>query len=168
MVLSNFRAVKFTHLVEINDPLNPLIETLSRSQLWRGLQLRAEDPGRFVPWLDACEVFERTDSGISRRLRYGDVVIRDAVTFIPLEQVLYEVPAQEQIGQSSLRVTIEEPQPGAMNVRFEYDDGTPDVSGSSEAFYNEFKRSAWLESDIDTIRLIRELAADGLLGPGDH
>jgi hypothetical protein len=50
-------------------------------------------------------------------------------------------------------------------VRFEYDDGTQEVDGTPDAFYNEFRRSAYQESDIDTIRVIRQLAADGELGP---
>lgn len=28
--------MKFEHLIEINDPLNPLIDTLSLEQVWRG------------------------------------------------------------------------------------------------------------------------------------
>jgi len=32
--------MKFEHLIEINDPLNPLADTMTREQLWRGLVLR--------------------------------------------------------------------------------------------------------------------------------
>ena len=34
--------LNFEHLVQVNDPLNPLAETLTREQLWQGLVLRAE------------------------------------------------------------------------------------------------------------------------------
>ena len=40
--LPNDSPMKFEHLIEINDPLNPLIDTLSLEQVWRGLVLRAE------------------------------------------------------------------------------------------------------------------------------
>ena len=33
--------MQFSHLIQINDPFNPLIDPLSREQLWRGLVLRA-------------------------------------------------------------------------------------------------------------------------------
>jgi Domain of unknown function (DUF1857) len=51
--------MKFEHLIEINDPLNPLIDTITREQLWRGLVIRAESPKLFVPHLDECEIGER-------------------------------------------------------------------------------------------------------------
>jgi hypothetical protein len=155
--------MKFTHLVEINDPLNPLIDPLTRDQLWRGLMLRAAYPKLFVPWLDACNIIHQSAEGIDRELRYGDVVIRDHVTFLPLHQVQYHVPAQHDIPTSRLDMTIEEPQPGFLFVRFEYDDGSADIAGTTEAFYNEFRRSAYHESDIDTIRMIRQLSAEGRL-----
>ena len=51
--------MKFSHLIQINDPLNPLIDPLSREQLWRGLVLRAENPLLFVMGLDRFEIVER-------------------------------------------------------------------------------------------------------------
>jgi hypothetical protein len=153
--------MKFTHLVEINDPLNPLIDALTRDQLWRGLVLRAEQPEKFVPWLDQCHILERSAVSITRELRYGDVVIGDSVTFTPQQQIDYRVPPQKEFAASSLVVTIEEPQPGLLFVRFEYDDGAPETEGGADAFYNEFRRSAYQEADIDTIRMIRQLISEG-------
>lgn len=158
--------MKFAHLIEINDPLNPLIDPLSRDQLWRGLVMRAEEPKKFVPWLDACHIGERSVAAIERELRYGEVVIRDRVTFLPLLQVHYQVPAQNDIPASSLRMQIEEPQPGLLFVRFEYSSG-PDQESSEDAFYNEYRRSAYQEADIDTIRVIRQLAEAGHLDTPD-
>ncbi|GIZ51710.1 SRPBCC family protein [Noviherbaspirillum aridicola] len=156
--------MKFAHLVEINDPLNPLIERLSRTQLWRGLVRRAETPTAFVPWLNTCRILEKSEHRISRELHYGDLVVRDTVTFIPQRQVIYNVPAQESIPASTLTMTIEEPEPEIFFVRFEYDDGASEAADNAEAFYNDFRKSAYTESDIDTIRTIRELAELGQLG----
>lgn len=153
--------MQFQHLIEINDPLNPLIDTMTREQLWRGLVLRAEAPKLFIPWLDECNLLARKDNVLSRALRYNNLVIHDHVTFTPQEKVHYEVPAQEDIPTSSLLVTIEEPQAGALFVRFEYESGQPD--DDMDAFYNEFRRSAYQEADIDTIRIIRQLAEEGRL-----
>jgi len=153
--------MKFNHLIAINDPLNPLIDFLTREQLWRGLVLRAESPKLFVPHLDNCDLLERQDATLTRELRYGELVIRDVVTFLPQQQVVYQVPAQKDIPASSLTMTIEEPQAELFFVRFEYDDGHDDESGSMDAFYNEFRRSAYQEADIDTITLIRQMAEQG-------
>jgi hypothetical protein len=47
-------------------------------------------------------------------------------------------------------------------VRFIYDDHKTGED-PAEAFYNEFRRSAYQEADIDTIRTVRELAENGAL-----
>lgn len=156
--------MKFAHLIEINDPLNPLLDRLSRGQLWRGLVLRAEQPKAFVPYLDRCDVFERTTMSLSRELHYGELIVRDRVTFLPQHQVVYDVPQQKDIPQSRLTMTIEEPEPDILFVRFEYDDGASEAADTAEAVYNDFRRSAYKESDIDTIRTIREMAEAGALG----
>lgn len=153
--------MQFQHLIEINDPFNPLIDTLTRDQLWRGLVLRAEAPGLFVPWLDECRLLTRDDGVLARTLRYDALLIHDHVTFVPLEKVHYTIPPQGDIPASSLTMTIEEPQPGALFVRFAYLHG--DIGEEMEAFYDEFRRSAYQEADIDTIRVIRELAQQGRL-----
>ncbi len=153
--------MKFHHLIEINDPLNPLIDPLTREQLWLGLVLRAESPALFMPHLDQCSIIDRSAGGLLRELRYGELVIRDQVRFTPQQTVVYEVPAQRDIVASSLTMTIEEPGPALFYVRFEYDDGTPDVPGSTDAYYNQFRRSAYYEADLDTVRIIRQLAAEG-------
>jgi hypothetical protein len=156
--------MKFEHLIEINDPLNPLMDTITRDQLWRGLVLRAESPKMFVPHLDECTIDERTSDSFRRRLRYGDLVVVDQVILAPLEQVRYEVPAQGEISQSRLTMSIEEPAPGRLFVRFRYDDGHNEpVVDEVNAMYDEFKKSAYQEADLDTIRILRELAADGKL-----
>lgn len=156
--------MKFTHLIEINNPLNPLIDTLSREQLWRGLVMRTEDPKRFVPYLDECRIVGRSSAGIERVLRYGEKEIRDQVSFLPQLRVHYHVPEQTDIPVSDLNMTIEEPQDELLFVRFEYDDHNTAPESTAEAFYNEFRRSAYQESDIDTVRVIRQLAAAGELG----
>ena len=114
--------MKFEHLIEINDPLNPLMDTLSVEELWRGLVLRAESPKLFVPHLDECVIEEREEHTFRRRLRYGKLVIEDRVVLQPMRVVTFEVAAQDEIPASSLTMTIESPNPGALWVRFRYED----------------------------------------------
>jgi hypothetical protein len=155
--------MKFEHLIEINDPLNPLIDPLSREQVWRGLVLHAESPKLFVPHLDECTISDRTDKGFHRRRRFGDLAIEDNVTLTPMQQVRYDIPAQGDISASSLTVTIETPEQHILFVRFRYDDGHDAATDAANAMYDEFKKSAYQEADIDTIRILRELAAEGRL-----
>jgi hypothetical protein len=48
-------------------------------------------------------------------------------------------------------------------VRFEYDDRQESGNDAEAEFYNNFRRDAYKESDIDTVRKIRELAMEGQL-----
>jgi hypothetical protein len=155
--------MKFEHLIEINDPLNPLADTMTREQLWRGLVLRAEDPKMFMPHLDECTIGERQSGSFARRLRYGELVIDDVVHLSPLQEVRYEVPAQGEIPASRMTMTIEAPSEGVMWVRFLYDDGNPSATDEMGKMYEGFKKSAYQEADIDTIKIVRQLAADGKL-----
>ena len=155
--------MKFEHLIEINDPLNPLIDALTITQLWRGLVLRAESPKLFVPHLDECTIDERVENGFRRRLRYGQLVIEDRVVLEPMRQVRYEVAAQQDISQSSLTMTIETPTADTLFVRFRYDDGHDAATDAANAMYDDFRRSAYQESDIDTVRVLRDLAQQGRL-----
>ncbi len=157
--------MKFIHLIEINDPLNPLIEPLTREQLWRGLLTRAEDPKPFVLGLDECRVTMRDQHGMSRELTFGELTVRDRVTYDVGKSVRYDTAAQDDMPAAWLVMTIEEPEPGALFVRFEYDSGTsPDAADDLNQLYDDLRKQAYEEADIDTIRRIREMAALGQLG----
>jgi hypothetical protein len=155
--------MKFEHLIEINDPFNPLADTLTREQVWRGLVIRAESPKLFVPHLDECDIGARESGSFKRRLRYGDLVVEDTVLLTPLQEVRYEVPAQGEIQASTLVMTIEAPTSAMLHVRFCYDDGMGEAEDEAGKMYNEFKKSAYQEADIDTVRILRQLAAEGKL-----
>jgi len=155
--------MKFEHLVEINDILNPIADFLTREQLWRGLVMRADSPKLFVPHLDEASIIDRTEASMTRTLRYGNLSVTDTVNFVHLDHIHYDVPAQGEIPPSSLRMVIEEPQPEHLFVRFIYENGASAEQDQAEEMYNEYRRSAYLEADIDTIRMIRELAEAGRL-----
>jgi hypothetical protein len=155
--------MKFEHLIEVNDLLNPLMATISHQQLWRGLVLRAESPKLFVPHLDQVDIDQRHSNGFRRRLRYGELVIEDRVELHEPYVVQYRVEAQQDISKSSLTMTIEIPAQDRLFVRFEYDDGHDAATDAANAMYDDFRRSAYQESDIDTIRVLRELAEAGRL-----
>ncbi|MFM8465407.1 MAG: AtaL-like protein, partial [Burkholderiaceae bacterium] len=65
--------MKFTHLIEINMPDNPLVMMITREQLWHGLVLRAEKPTLFVLGLDACEITTRSSDELTRTLHFGSL-----------------------------------------------------------------------------------------------
>lgn len=158
--------MKFVHLVQINDITNPLIDPLTREQLWSGLKLRAEDPSQFVMGLDSFKLLERSDSELRRELHFGHLTVRDHVRFTPMSHVRYEVEAAGEVPAATLIATIEEPAPEQLFVRFEYDTKPVEGGPPVEAYYQEYVKEAYKEADIDAIRTIRRLIEEGNLPTG--
>ena len=151
--------MNFEHLIQINDPLNPLVESLTREQLWEGLVLRAEQPQLFVMGLDSCSILSRTDSTMERELHYGQATVRDHVTLTPQKSVRYDISATADYVGGSLTMTIEQPDELQLFLRFEYRTSLPsaDQNVDPDAHQTEeIVKSAYRESDIDTVRLIRQ------------
>jgi hypothetical protein len=157
--------MKFSHLIQINDPLNPLIDPLSREQLWRGLVLRAENPLLFVLALDGFEIVERGENALARKLHFGTLTLRDRVSFSPMQQVRYEIEAAGDSPAATLVMTIEEPEPEQLFLRFDYETLQGEAAEPMDEFYNSFAKQAYIEADIDTVSTIRRLALEqGELG----
>jgi hypothetical protein len=163
--------MRFEHLVQINDPLMPLLDPLSRSQLWRGLVRRAEDPTRFVLGLEGATIDRRTErtgtTELARTLDFGSFRVNDRVVLRPMTDSVTHVEACERYPASRLTIRIEEPQPEMFYLRFiyEFDDGAAandadDLDGATTAL----RKQAYKSSDLDTVKCIRDLAEAGELG----
>jgi len=149
----------YEHLVQINDPANPLLEFLNREQLWWGLWQRVENPVIFLPGLESSSVLEQTEAALVRELDFGAARIRDRVTFVEQEWLRFDIEPGEGHGGGSLVITLEEPEPDALFLRFAYQTSL-DLSGA-EASYMEYVKSAYQESDLETVRVIRLLLSEG-------
>jgi hypothetical protein len=153
--------MNFEHLIEINDPDNVLLEPLSRNQLWQGLVMRAEKPELSAVGLDACIVLERQANYMHRELRFGAMRVYDEVFFEPMQAVRYEIMASEHFAASTLSMRIEEPYPGRFFIRFTYGN----VDDKNDEMVRGHLEQAYIQADIDTVGVIRELAKMGKLGP---
>lgn len=152
--------MKFVHLVKINDPLNPLIEPMTREQVWSGLVLRAEDPQTFMPHLVSARIVARSEHCVARELDFGSFKVRDRVTLEPMKRITIATEAGVDRAAGSLTVTIEEPGAEQLQLRFEYDlMRVHQDDAASEAMYDQFIKSAYMEADIDCVRIIRQCAA---------
>lgn len=151
--------MNFEHLVEINDPGNPMIPLLTREQLWRGLMHRAEDATPFLPGLEQCRIIERGDQRLLRQLDFGAATIDDCVTWQVAEWMCFEVTGTASHAGGTLKITIEEPAQHHLFLRFAYTTTLGEKAGDEDAAYVEFVKSAYHESDIETVRVIRTLLA---------
>ncbi len=147
--------MNFEHVVIINQPDNPLVMDLSREELWFGLLCRAENPRPFLPGLEACMIVERDDNRLVRDLHFGDVVIRDRVTLSPMESVIFESERTDEHAGGRLTISIEEPTPDELVLRFRYQTTLAEHTQDPDGPYAAFVKSAYHESDLDTVRVIR-------------
>ena len=157
--------MNFEHLIQINDPLNPFVEAMTREQLWEGLVLRAEQPQLFVLGLDTCTILSRTGDTLERELHYGQATVRDRVTLLANQSVRYDILATESHVGGSLTMTIEQPEELQLFLRFEYTTTLPVSDDEDARQTQEIVKSAYRESDIDTVRLIRQYV-QGNKAPG--
>lgn len=152
--------MKFEHIVQINDPGNPLIPHINRDQLWHGLMARAEDATLFLPGLEACHILKRGDCRLERRLDFGNASIEDVVTWVRYEWMCFEVQRTDNHAGGTLTISIEEPEEGRLFLRFAYATTLGEVAGDEDAAYAEYVKSAYHESDIEMVRVIRTLLAN--------
>lgn len=152
--------MNFEHLIQINDPDNPLVDSLSRQQLWQGLMLRVEDATPFLPGLESCTILQRGENELLRELDFGPAVIHDKVTLAINEWVRFDIQPSETHAGGSLCITIEEPEPDFLFLRFAYETTLGNQADSEDRAYIEYVKSAYHQSDVDCVRLIREMVAD--------
>ena len=155
--------MNFEHLVVVNDPANPLVNPLTREEVWFGLLCRVLDSRPFLPGLEACSILERSETEFLRELNFGNCVIRDRVTVQPMDWVRFESERTESHAGGTLTIGIEEPAPETMVLRFTYRTTLSEQAGGDDVAYAEFVKSAYHASDLDTLRVIRMIAESSRL-----
>jgi hypothetical protein len=157
-------AVRFVHIIEINDPRNPLLDSLTREQLWRGLLRRVERPVEFLPQLKHCLIVMRGDSTLARELDFGDVIVRDRVRLVPMQKVTFDTEARPNVPAGNLIIAIEEHGADHLQLRFTYTTHRErSADAKMEQQYDRIVQSAYLQADIDSVKVIRALADRGEL-----
>jgi hypothetical protein len=154
--------MRYEHLIEINDPLFPLIDPLSRDDLWEGLVLRAYAPQQFIQGLEDAKVKELScdDSTtvLARTLDYGMFRVDDRVTLHKMESLITDVAAGAGMAKSRLTITIEEPARDLLYLRFLYEFDEDEADGELDRLTVAIREQAYYASDMDTVARIRELA----------
>jgi hypothetical protein len=62
---------------------------LSRSDVWKGLVMKADNALPFVPGMAKCDVIERTAKGLVRDIVFRGEDARERITFYPEEKVVF-------------------------------------------------------------------------------
>ncbi len=145
----------------------PLLDTLTREQLWRGLVLRAEEPTQFVLGLRIATIHSRHDFGgeieLVRTLDFGSFKVNDRVRLLPLERSEIHTSAGPTWPASRMTIAIEEPQPELLFLRFVYESDETAGEGELDDLTSALREQAYERADLDTVARIRALAECGLL-----
>ena len=72
--------------IAVNAPGHP---KLSRSEIWKGLVMKADNALPFVPGMTKCDVIERSANGLVRDIVFRGEDARERVTFYPEEKVVF-------------------------------------------------------------------------------
>lgn len=157
----------YEHLIQINDPNDPLLTPLTRAQLWRGLIRRVEQPAEFLVGVVSVKIVERGEGWLKREMLLGNLTVKDHITLEIEQRVHFDTAPSDQHHGGSFTMQIEEPEPGSLFVRFSYHTPLPEPSPgdttANDAYFTEYVKKAYRETDVDAIRWIRELAETGEL-----
>ncbi len=147
----------FEHIVQVNDPANPQIADITRSQLWQGLVLRARCPQRFLEGID-CHSHPENDSCFVREIRAGESNFYEDVTLEHESRILTETHKDKPQIYAASEASIEEPEEGYLFVRFRYCREMPEANANVDIA--EHLKAAYRQLDTDAISLIRIMAED--------
>jgi hypothetical protein len=160
--------MRYEHLVQINDPLMPLLESLTRNQLWQGLVLRAEAPTQFVLGLESATIHSHEIHDdvheLTRTLDFGSFRVEDRVRLVRDQGSEIRTKAGPTWPASRLTITIEEPEPDLLFLRFVYESDESACEAELDPVIVRLREQAYERADLDTVVRIRALAEQGVLG----
>jgi hypothetical protein len=159
--------MRFEHLVQINDAANPLVTPMTRAELWRGLLARARTPQRFPLGPDRCELLgdhgDAATGALRRQIHFGGLVVDDHVHLDTERGLRFEPLPREGMPSVRLSITIEEPGPGDLFLRFVYSSDEAVAGEGLDAQLQGLREQAWLANDLDMVRTLREWQREGRL-----
>lgn len=156
--------IHLSHSVPVNDKTRPDVPVLTRSQLWRGLVMRAEDAVPFTPEMTSCTVIERTSaSEFLREVAFQGHPIRERVTLFPETRVHFEQVSGPTRG--TIDTIIEEDTGGELQLRFSFNLDVHGIAPGSdqEKSFIEGVRDTYMHAVELTLERVRDLVRSGAL-----
>jgi len=153
--------VNASRTIKVND--DPRQPPLSRSLVWRGLVMKAENPLPFVPVISSCEVLERRSDSIVREIVDKGDTITEVVTFYPERMVKFERTSGRVLG--TILNEIIEDSDGDLALKFTFTlsiDGIAAGSAEEKDFASQME-DGYLIAVRATLQAMRQLAKDRTL-----
>ena len=154
----------FEHVVIVNDPERSPAPPEPVAALITALRLLAVHPQVFDEDIDDVEVVATASGVIARKIVRGRLELHDRVTLSPGGRALEQTIEQpESLAGATRRITIEEPAPGVLVLRFRYVRRRGDVASDLSEAERGVLRAAYLDKDRDFVARLRDLSRHGAL-----
>ncbi|MFY9694859.1 MAG: SRPBCC family protein [Xanthobacteraceae bacterium] len=153
--------VRASRTIKVNA--DPGDTPLTRSLVWRGLQMKAENPLPFVPVISSCKIVERHKDGLTRDIVDRGDPITERVTFHPERMVQFERLSGRILG--TILNEIVEDEDGDLALRFTFTlsvDGTADGGAEERQVAADMERG-YLMAVATTLKAVRKLIDDKAL-----
>ncbi len=151
-----------TNAVPVNAAGEP---ELTRSDVWAGLEAKANNALPFVPAMTHCEVLEqRSAVGFDREIEFRGQRFVERITLEPESRVTFTRIAGEVLG--TIANEIEENEGGELSLRFSFALVLKGVvpGSAEEAEYAEGMKGDYLKAVEATLGAIRRVARGETVG----
>jgi Domain of unknown function (DUF1857) len=149
--------------VSYSVPVNPegADVELTRADVWKGLEAKANNALPYVPSMTSCEVTDRGENWIQREIEFRGQRLGERVTLEPQDTVRFERTSGEVLG--TILNEIVEDEDGSLRLRFSFDLELQGVEpGSAEETDYEATMKGDYEKAVEaTLAAIRRWAREG-------
>jgi Acetylaranotin biosynthesis cluster protein L len=153
--------VRGSRTIKVNA--DPKEQPLTRSLVWRGLVMKAENPLPFVRVISSCKVLERRTDGLTREIvDKGDTIV-EVVTFEPEHVVKFDRTSGRVLG--TILNEIIEDEHGDLALKFTFTltvEGMEADSAEEQEFAGQMEQG-YLMAVAATLKAMRKLAKNNAL-----
>jgi hypothetical protein len=146
---------ELSRTVPVNEPG---MATLSRHDVWTGLMMKANNALPYVPQMKRCEVVERGPGWLLRDILLGDEPLREKVTFVPEQRVIFERVAGNEPGR--IENILGEDEHGNLTLTFSFALTRKGLEGNPEAEKKHFApmEAMYFNAVSSTLAAVRRMA----------
>jgi hypothetical protein len=149
--------------VSYSVPVNPegTDVRLNRADVWKGLEMKANNALPYVPSMTSCEVQEEGDNWLQREIEFRGQRLGERITFTPQETVRFDRTSGDVLG--SILNEILEDDAGELALRFSFDLELEGVEPGSpeETEYEETMKGDYEKAVASTLAAIRRWVGEG-------
>ncbi len=154
--------MRFEHLIEINavsSSVDMVVPAFTVDQLWRGLMRKVREPQLFPMGPDACRITEAGEGLLRREQVFGPHTLVDHIRLTPQRTLQFTPESHGDTTPIRLTISVETPPTGQLVLRYVYE--AVGSQSAEESYFNDYRHSAWLAHDRDTVRTLRQWLVEG-------